>query len=173
MKRNIICIVIALAVLSSCAYLIGDQPWQEIADFQSTFNKVPISVLLYRPGHERPFKAMDIQELLKYSDIYDGQFVRFTGTVDFDFTDSHIKQLRRIKLSGYPYDPLLSGYTIVNVYPRNLLNPLETYERGQKYEFTGFLVRYEEHMENMPKGQPTLRLYAFDIRHVDEKENKK
>ena len=169
MNRNIICIVIALAVLSSCAYLIGELPWQEIAVFQSTFNKVPINVTLDRKGHELPFEAMDIQELFKYSDIYEGQFVRFTGTVNFDFTDSRNKQLQRIELA----DKTATGYPDVHVYLLELLNPLETYERGQKYEFTGFLVRYEEHRENRPEGQPTFRLYAFDIRHVDEKEEKK
>ena len=164
MNRKTLCILIALAVLSLSALLIGDEPWQEIADFNSTFNRVPISVLLYRPGHELAFEAMDIQELLKYSDIYDGQFVRFTGTVNFDFTDARNKQLQRIQLSGYPF---------VDVYPLDLLNPPETYERGQKYEFTGFLVRYEEHRKNQPRGETKLRVYAFDIRHIDEKEEKK
>ena len=181
MKRKTLCILIALAVLSLSAlligdppWLIGDEPWQEIADFNITFNRVPIFVLLYRPGHELAFEAMDIQELLKYSDIYDGQFVRFTGTVNFDFTDSHDKQRRRIELSSYPsVSYSLAGYPTVNVYPLDLPNPPKTYERGQKYEFTGFLVRYEEHRKNQPRGETKLRVYAFDIRPLDEKENKK
>ena len=161
MKRNIICILIALAALSSCAYLIGDQPWQEIADFQSTFNKVPISVLLYRPGHDIDFEAMDIQELRKYSEVYDKQFVRFTGRVNFDFTDAREKQRQRIELGGYP---------AIDVYPLKLQNPLETYERGKTYQFTGFLVQYEEHEPNQPRGKTKLRLYAFDIQPLAEEQ---
>lgn len=169
MKPKTLCILIALMVISLSACLIGEMPWQEIAVFNSTFNKVPIDVTLTRMGHELPFEAMDIQELLKYSDIYEGQFVRFTGTVNFDFTDSRNKQLQRIELADYS----VAGYPTVNVYPLDLLNPPETYERGETYEFTGFFVQYKEHRTNQLEGQPILRVYAFDIRHLDEKENKK
>ena len=159
MKRNIIYILIALAVLSSCEYIIGELPWQQIAVFNSTFNKVPINVTLDRMGHDIAFEAMDIKELWKYSDIYEGQFVRFTGTVNFDFTEN--KQLQRIQLSGYPF---------VDVYPLDLPNPPKTYERGETYEFTGFLVQYEEHEPNQPRGETKLRLYAFDIRPLAEEQ---
>ena len=160
MKRNILCILISLAVLSSCAYLIGDQPWQEIAIFNSTFNKVPIQVELTRPGHELAFEAMDIKELKKYWDIYEGRFVRFTGVIHIVHRDYRTEQIRTIVLSGYPY---------VHVSPRNVLTPPETYEEGATYEFTGFLVRYEEHRKNQLEGQPRLRLYAFQIQHLEEK----
>lgn len=155
MKRNIICIVIALMVLSISALLIAGLGLFIFDGFFSTLNGVPIHVALATDDRE-PFKTIDIQELRDNWEEHDGKFVRFTGIVGYVDTDFRTEQLRKLHLQGYPY---------VYVYPLDAPDLPETYQQG-KYEFTGFLTRYEKHRPNRQDGLPILRVYASDIRLV-------
>lgn len=158
MKRNIICILIALMVLSISALLIAGLGMFIFDGFFSTLNGVPIHVALATDDRE-PFKTIDIQELRDNWEEHDGKFVRFTGIVGYVDTDFRTEQLQKLHLQGYPY---------VYVYPLDAPDLPETYKKGQTYEFTGFLVQYEEHQPNRQDGLPIHRVYACDIRHVDE-----
>ena len=100
MKRNIICIVIALMVLSLSALLIAG-PVRFIFDrFFSTLNGIPIHVTLTTDGRE-PLKTIDIQELRDNWADHDGKFVKFTGTIVFIQTDPRTEKVRRLTLAGY------------------------------------------------------------------------
>ena len=155
MNRNIICIVIALAVLSISALLIAGPGLFIFDGFFSTLNGVPIHVTLAADTSE-PLTTLDLKELRDNWADHDGKFVRFTGIVGDVDTDFRTEQLRKLHLQGYPY---------VYVYPLDLRTPSKTYKLG-KYEFTGFLVRYEEHVPNQQDRLPILRVYASDIRLV-------
>ena len=155
MKRNIICILIALAVLSISALLIAGPAPFIFDGFFSTLNGVPIHVILATDIIE-PLTTLDSQELRDNWADHEGKFVRFTGIVASVDTDVRTEQLRKLHLQGYPS---------VHVYPLNLRNPPKTYRLG-KYEFTGFLVRYEEHVPNQQDGLPILRVYVCNIRLV-------
>ena len=171
MKRNILCILIALMVLSLSALLIARPPWFIFDGFYSTLNGSSIHVTLATDGRE-PLTTLDLKELRDNWADHDGKFVRFTGVVGFVDTDFRTEQLRKLHLQGYPY---------VYVYPLDAPGLPETYQRGELYEFTGFLVRYEKHTPNQQNGLPILRVYAVDIqfrhgvhtRPRNEKENKK
>ena len=162
MKRNIICIVIALAVLSISALLIGDEPPQTqfFGWFDSTLNGTPIQVRLNARRQVDSIQPMSHQELQDNWEEHDRKFVRFTAVVGFVWTDFRTEQVQRLTLKGFTTD----------VYPLNAQSPAlpRTYERGHKYKFTGFLTRCEQTAEQQKHGYTKLRIYAFDIRHLGE-----
>ena len=165
MKRNIICIAIALMVLSLSALLLARPPWFIFDGFYSTLNGSSIHVTLATDGRE-PLTTLDLKELRDNWADHDGKFVRFTGVVGFVDTDFRTEQLRKLHLQGHP---------TVHVYPLDAPGNPETYQQGQTYEFTGFLVQHEEHQPNRQDGLPILRVYACDIQKPleTEKENNK
>ena len=169
MKRNIICILIALMVLSLSALLLARPPWFIFDGFYSTLNGSSIHVTLATDGRE-PLTTIDLQELRDNWADHDGKFVRFTGTVASIWTVSpatvlanfppiDVKNVERLILARDPR---------VEVYTRDAQPQPETYHRGQTYEFTGFLVQHEEHRPNQQNGALTLRVYAFQSRHLEE-----
>ena len=168
MKRNILCIVIALMVLSLSALLIAGPVLYIFAEITSTLNGEPITVTLAKDVY-KPFQTLDIQELRDNWADHDGKFVRFTATVASIWTVSpatvlanfppiDVKNVERLILARDPR---------VEVYTRDAQPQPETYQRGETYQFTGFLVQHEKHRPNQQHGLPILRLYAFQIRHLD------
>ena len=173
MNRKTLCILIALMVLSISALLVASPVWfiSKKAEFGSTLNGVPVWVEFYVRGDKYLVKTMDIRELRKNRADHVGRFVRFTAVVGFVERDFQTGQVQLLTLGGNPY---VEVYPLVDsqVDDSQAQHP-ETYERGQTYEFTGFLVRYEKHAPNQKSGHTILRIYTFEIRHLDEKENKK
>ena len=155
MKRKTLCIVIALMVLSLGAILVANP--NILGEFSSTLNGVPVQVTLSPQGDD-PIKTMRARDLRTGWSDHVGRFVRFTGVVEFAQTGSRTKKVRRLTLEDYTTD----------VYPLDAPNLPETYERGHKYEFTGFLIRYEQHAEYKKSGYAKMRVYAFEIRHLGE-----
>ena len=163
MKRNIICIAIALIVLSISALLIAREPeTHNFGWFDSTLNGTPIQVSLNTRRQVDPIQPMSYQELQDNWADHDGKFVRFTGVVTLAWPAPEREQVQRLTLAGFATD----------VYLLNARSPAlpKTYERGQTYRFTGFLIRCET-AEPQKKGDVGLRLYAFDIRHIEEQED--
>lgn len=68
--------------------------------------------------------------------------------------------IRRLRLEDYRNE----------VYPLDSPNLPTEYQRGHKYEFTGFLIRYEAHAKFQKDGSVKNRVYAFEIRHLGEAE---
>lgn len=66
--------------------------------------------------------------------------------------------IRRLRLEDFTTE----------VYPLDSPNLPTEYERGHKYEFTGFLIRYERHSKFSKSGSVMNRVYAFEIRHLGE-----
>ncbi len=156
------CIVIALMVLSVSAILVAREPIVHFSQgFSSTLNGVPVQVRLFARGRGEEhvwIKPMRFRELQQNWDQYVGRFVRFTGVAGLVETSFRTKQVRKITLEG----------NVVDVYPLDVPNPPETYERGHKYEFTGLLIRCESHAEYKKSGYVKMRVYAFEIRHLGE-----
>lgn len=160
MNRNIICIVIALTVLSISAYLIASDVVliRTVAEVGSDLNGVPIHITIYERARDtHVIKTMSHQELQDNWEEHDRKFIQFIGRVDHVTTEPQTKQVQRLTLKGLT----------THVYLLDLMTPPITYEQGQTYQFTGFLIRCET-AEPQKKGNVGLRLYAFDIRHVDE-----
>ena len=169
MKRNIICIAIALMVLSLSALLLANPVLYIFAEITSTLNGEPITVTLAKDVY-KPFQTLDLKELRDNWADHDGKFVRFTATVASIWTVSpatvlanfppiDVKNVERLILARDPR---------VEVYTRDAQPQPETYHRGQTYEFTGFLVQHEEHRPNQQNGALTLRVCAFQSRHLEE-----
>ena len=137
--------------------IIGAERILELGRFSSTLNGVPVEVTLARVGSVS-IKTMRARDLRRNWMDPVGKFVRFTGVVEFTQTGFRTEKIRRLTLEDYTTD----------VYPLDAPNLPETYERGHKYEFTGFLIRYEAHAKFKKDGYVKNRVYAFEIRHLGE-----
>ena len=155
MNRKTLCIIIALMVLSISALLVANP--NILGGFSSTVNGVPVQVTL-SPQGEEPIKTMRARDLRTGWADHVGKFVRFTGIVEYAEKSFRTEKIRRLTLEDYRTE----------VYPLDSPNLPETYERGHKYEFTGFLMRYEAHAKFKADGYAKNRVYAFEIRHLGE-----
>ena len=174
MKRNILCITIALMVLSLSALLLARPPLFIFDGFYSTLNGSPIHVTLATDGRE-PLKTIDIQELRDNWAAHEGKFVRFTGIVAIANPAFQAKPLEDVVKDPKVERLILAGDPHVEVYIRDAQRQPETYEQGQTYQFAGFLIKYDEYNPKNKRGYTNLRVYAFDIRKPPEteKENQK
>ena len=161
MNRKIICIVIALLVLSVSAIIVASPVWfiSTKAEFGSTLNGFPVWVEFRVRSDKYLISTMDIQELRENWGDHVGRFVRFTGVVESVKTGLRTGKVRWLTLEGDPF---------VDVYLPDSRKLPETYELWHKYEFTGFLTRYEAHTEYKKSGYAKMRVYAFAIRHLGE-----
>ena len=169
MKGKIICIVIALMVLSIGA-IIGANP-NILGGFSSTLNGVPVQVTISRQGNGTitTMSAEDLVENAANID-YGEQFVRFMGVVLSIDRRGSKKVVLRLENSLSPdwtsdtaeHDELYVHLTVHSLDSPHL--PME-YQEGHVYEFTGFLTRYTN---VVIVGKPPIHelyIYAFEIRH--------
>ena len=163
MNYKTLCIVTALITLSIGAILVANPSL--LGKFQSTLNGVPIKVTI-SPQDNADINTMRARDLRRDSSDHDGRFVRFTGVVDYvdqtyldplDFRSPMV--VRSLRLEGYPS---------IYVYPLDAPNLPEEYQTAHKYEFTGFLMKYEDHAKFRESGFAAMRVYAFEIRHLGE-----
>ena len=155
MTSRILCIVIALMVLSISAILVANP--NILGEFQSTLNGVPIKVTI-SPQDNVQVNTMRYRDLRQDWGEHVGRFVRFTGVVEWVDKSIRTKKVRKLTLEGYTVD----------VHPLDAPNLPEVYHKGHKYEFTGFLMRYEKHAQFRKSGFAAMRVYAFEIRHLGE-----
>ncbi len=160
MNRNIICILIALMVLSISAILIANHV-EVIAKIASTLNGTPMTVTLAGDADDT-IKTLDLKELRDNWADHDRKFVRFTGTVVFVQKDPRTEKVRRLTLKGntthvYPLDA--QDLLLARLLP-------ETYELGNTYEFTGLLIRDGEHAPTPNSRNVTLRIYAVQANNL-------
>ena len=146
---------IALMVLSIGAILVANP--NILGGFSSTVNGVPVQVTL-SPQGEEPIKTMRARDVRTDWADHVGKFVRFTDVVEFTQTGFRTEKIRRLTLEDYTTD----------VYPLDAPNLPTEYHREHKYEFTGFLMKYESHAQFRKRGITTIRIYAFEIRHLGE-----
>ena len=162
MKGKIICIVIALMVLSIGA-IIGANP-NILGGFSSTLNGVPVQVTISRQDNGT-VTTMLMEDLLKNWADYDRQFVRFMGIVES--VDWRWRESKKVRLTlDTPDDEDDERYISLYVHPLDAPHLPTEYQEGNKYEFTGFLTRYLK-PPMFPGGTPgnDLYIYAFEIRH--------
>lgn len=167
MKRKTLCILIALAVLSLSALLIANHVEVIFAKIASTLNGTPMTITLARDAYDT-IKTLDIQELRDNWGDHEGKFVRFTGIVAIANPAFQAKWVEDVVKDPQVEWLILAGDPHVEVYTRDAQHHPETYEQGQKYQFTGFLIKYSEYNPKNKRGYTNLRIYAFDIRHLDE-----
>ena len=165
MNRKIICIVIALLVLSVSAIIGARGPRHILGSFSSNLNGVPMRVELSRMERSgtKPIETLRVRDLDLWTGLSDepdyvGQFVRFTGVVESVKTGLRTGKVRWLTLEGSTTD----------VYVPDSDNFRETYELGHKYVFTGFLTRYEAHAEYKKSGYARMRVYALQIWRFEE-----
>ena len=154
-----ICIVIALMVLSISAIVGADQRILDVGRFSSTVNEVPVEVILAQHGSE-PIKRMRARDLRTDWGDHLRKIVRFTGVVDSveigSLIDNPLNHSLWLRLED----------EVTGVYPLDVPDLPETYERGHTYEFTGFLIRDERLAEFKKDAYPKNHVYAFQIRPV-------
>ena len=159
MKGKIICIVIALMVLSIGA-IIGAERLITYWHFSSTLNGVPVEVSVGRVGavYIEPMHARDLRH--NWAE-HEGRLVRFTGVVENNSSPIFI---------GPDSDRILTleGAPTIEVYPLKTSDLPAIYHEGDEYEFTGFLKRHEAHAEHQKSGNAKMHVYAFEIRHLRE-----
>ena len=157
MKGKIICIVIALMVLSIGAIIGAERVFTTYGRFSSTLNGHPVRVTVGRAGslYIEPMHARDLRN--NWAE-HEGRLIRFTGRVEYAEKSSRTKKVRRLRLEDYTTE----------VYPLDAPDLPKTYERGHKYEFTGFLIREEPCAEFKKDRDAINRVYAFQIRHLGE-----
>lgn len=198
MKRKTLCIVIALMVLSIGAILVAVEPEltgdvnrdgivnildlvevasqfgeqgepantaANVGQFQNDLNGLPVNVTL-SPLENAAVETVRARDLRANLWDNDGRFVRFTGVVDFVSTS--VTDWTVIPFPKEVHELWLEGYPSIRVRPMDLPKLPEAYQSGQKYEFTGFLAAYTRHAEFEKTGFSTMRVYAFEIRHLGE-----
>ena len=151
MTCRIVCIVIALMVLSVSAILVANP--NILGGFSSTLNGVPVQVTISRQGNGT-ITTMRTEDLAKNPADADRRFVRFMGIVEsVTSTDTGIKLLlddgHASTEDGLPVE--------VRVYPLDSPHLPTEYQEAHVYEFTGFLTN--------TLAIPSLSVYAFEIRH--------
>ena len=168
MKGKIICIVIALMVLSVSAILVANP--NILGGFSSTLNGVPVQVAISRQDNGT-ITTMLTEDLLENWADYNERFVRFTGIVKS-------VDRRGFKKVWLTVDALyLDDEYDLFVHPLDAPYLPAEYQKGHVYEFTGFLVNARPRTEiaNLikVKGRTlrTLRVYAFEIRHHGKSES--
>ena len=168
MKRNILCILIALMVLSLSALLLAHHVLFIFAEIASTLNGEPITVTLAKAY--LPVKAIDIQELRDNWKDHDGKFVQFTGSVALIKPAFYTRVLEDVVQKAQVEQLILAGDPHVEVYIRDAQRQPETYEQGQTYEFAGFLIKYDKYNPRKRRSYTNLRVYAFDIQPLAEEQ---
>ena len=123
-------------------------------------NGVPVQVTIEQEAEtDAHIQTMRLRDLRKDYDTHVGKIVRVTGIAEFAPTAYRTNKVQYISLEG---DDL------VYVHPLDAPNLPTEYHRGHKYEFTGFLMKYESHAQFRKRGVTTIRIYAFEIRHLGE-----
>lgn len=138
-----------------------------VGQFQNDLNGLPVNVTL-SPLENAEVETVRARDVQRDHWDYNGRFVRFTGVVDYvnttylDPLDLQSQVVWSLELEGWPriYVYLLDAPN-VSILP-------EAYQTGNKYEFTGFFMRYEKHAEWSKDGFTRIRVYAFEIRHLGE-----
>ena len=198
MTRRILCIVIALMVLSLGAILVAVEPeltgdvnrdgvvnildLVEVASqfgeqgepattaanvglFQNDLNGLPVNVTL-SPLENAEVETVRARDLRANLWDNDGRFVRFTGVIEY--VETYVTDWTAFPFPEEVDQLWLEGYPFIRVRPMDLPKHPEAYQSGQKYEFTGFLAAYRRHAEFEKTGYTTMRVYAFQIRHLGE-----
>ena len=143
--------------LSISAILIANP--NLLGQFKSTLNGVPVQVTITPQETDAHIQTMRLRDLRKDYDIHVGKIVRVTGVAEFASYFFGTDTVREISIEGEDL-----GY----VHPLDAPNLPTEYHRGHKYEFTGFLMKYERHSQFSKRGATTIRIYAFEIRHLGE-----
>ena len=161
MKGKIICIVIALMVLSIGAIIGAERIFITHGQFSSTLNGVPVRVSVTQVGSASIIEPMRARDLRNNWAEHEGRLVRFTGVVENNSSPIFI---------GPDSDRILTleGAPTIEVYPLKASDLPAIYHEGDEYEFTGFLIRHEAHAEHQKSGNAKMRVYAFQIRHLRE-----
>ena len=198
MTRRILCIVIALMVLSLGAILVAVEPEltgdvnrdgvvnildlvevasqfgeqgepattaANVGQFQNDLNGLPVNVTL-SPLENAEVETVRSRDLRANLWDNDGRFVRFTGVVEYVSTS--VTDWTAFPFTEEVNELWLEGYPSIRVRPMDLSKRPEAYQSGQKYEFTGFLAAYSRHAEFEKTGFSSMRVYAFEIRHLGE-----
>lgn len=161
MNCKTLCIVIALMVLSLSAIIGADRLFITHGQFSSTLNGVPVRVSLAEVGSASIIEKMHARDLQNNWAEHEGRLVRFKGRVENNSSPISIGPDKDRKLT-------LEGAPLIEVYPLKASRLPAIYHEGDEYEFTGFLIRYEEHAEHQKSGNAKMRIYAFHIRHLKE-----
>ena len=138
-----------------------------VGQFQNDLNGLPVNVTL-SSLENTAVETVRSRDLQRDHWDYNGRFVRFTGVVDYvnttylDPLDLQSKVVSSLRLEGWPWI-----YVYLLDAPNISILP-EAYQTGNKYEFTGFFMRYEKHAEWRKDGFTQIRVYAFEIRHLGE-----
>ena len=144
-------------LLSISAILIANP--NLLGQFKSTLNGVPVQVTIAPQETDAHIQTMRLRDLQRDYNLHMGKIVRVTGVAKFASYFFRTDRVREISLEG---DDL------VYVHPLDAPNLPAKYHRGHKYEFTGFLMKYESHAQFSKRGVTTIRIYAFEIRHLGE-----
>ena len=159
MKGKIICIVIALMILSISA-IIGANP-NILGRFSSTWEGHPVEVTI--SGNLPWFVPTSTLKGLRAAwREHEGRIVTFAGSLE------EVYPLGSDVVSVMPKKLILRGYPFVEVYPLDAPNLPEGYEPWKTYTFTGFLMEYERHLPFEDRGARVLRVNAFQIWHLGE-----
>ena len=156
MKGKIICIVIALMVLSVSAILVANP--KILGEFSSTLNGVPVQVTISRQGNGT-ITTMQAEDLVENRADANRRFVRFIGIVESVTSSDTGSQL---ELDTYVANE--KGLFRVHVSPLDAPHLPTEYQEGHVYEFTGFLTIDA----GFGVTETILHVHAFEIRHHGE-----
>ena len=152
--------IIAFAVIALICSLIS----LDRADTNESFDRIeyrfknktnlehPIEVSILTSGAD--IRKLGVRDLRKSFYRYSGTFVEFIGVIE----------------AANPSFPIrLTGYPIIEIFPMIKDSKWE-WEKGHRYEFTGFAIQYRKHKDYDSIGFDTLRVYIFDRKHLGKVE---
>ena len=106
---------------------------------------------------------------------YSGKFVKFTGIVGTVLSKS--PRGRSLEAMPYHYDVyletpgiLLHVNTLQLCEESDLISRESPFQRGHRYEFCGFAVRYEAHLQYNKRGSSQILVIPFSVKHLGQAE---
>lgn len=164
------CLGILFACLL-CAVVASSSEVLTEKRFTSRINdRVPIEVSLTTADWQA-ISAISSRVLSKEAHRYAGKFVKFTGIVGTVLSKS--PRGRSLEAMPYHYDVyvetpgiLLHVNTLRLCEESDFISGVSPFQRGDRYEFCGFAVRYEAHVRYHKRGSETLVIFPFSIKRL-------
>lgn len=153
-----------------CAVVAGSSELSTEKTFTSRVNDTAIEVSLTTTDWQA-IPAIRSRVLSEQAHRHSGKFVKFTGIVETVLSKSPRGQ--RLETMPYHYDVYLEEGGIllrVNTFrlceESDFISKDSPLQRGHRYEFYGFAVRYQAHLRYAKRGSDMLVIFPFSIRHL-------
>lgn len=138
--------------------------------FTSRINDTQVNVSLTTTDWQA-IPAISSRVLSQEAHRYAGKFVKFTGIVGTVLPTS--ARGRSLEMMPYHYDVYVETpgihiqlNTLRLCEESDFISKASPFQRGHRYEFCGFAVRYEAHLRYHKRGSEKVLVIPFSVKHL-------